>query len=102
MGFRSSGMCIQCKFVITDVAGVNYHSFWTAWPLKVEPIGCPKTSININHCCVTFQNSEDFIYTRRKPEIIPKMFKKWARKKYIYTFFYVLWTVHRDIRGLEL
>jgi len=75
---RSSVVCMQCRLVITDVAGVKYHSSWTAWPLKIEPIGCPKTSRKINLCCVTFQNSEDFIYTQRKPEIIPKMFKKWV------------------------
>jgi hypothetical protein len=89
---------MQCIFVITDVAGVNYRSFWNAWPLKIEPIGCPKTSRTINLCCVTFQNSEDFIYTRRKFEIIPKMFKKWTPKNiFIPIFFNVLWTVHRDI-----
>jgi hypothetical protein len=22
------------------------HPFWTAWPLKMEPIGCPETSVN--------------------------------------------------------
>ena len=83
---------MQCIFVITDVAGANYHSSWNAWPLKIETVGCPKTSITVNLCCITFQNSEDFIYTRRGPEIIPKMFKKWAPTNIFVPFFYVLWT----------
>ena len=75
---RSSGTCMQCRLVITDVAGVNYHSSWSAWPLKIERIGCPKMSINNNLCCITFQNSENFIYSRRKLEFIPKILKKRA------------------------
>jgi len=35
---------------------------WTAGPLKMEPIGCPETSISTNLCCVTSQKSEDFMY----------------------------------------
>jgi hypothetical protein len=75
-------MCMQCILVITDVA-----SSWAAWPLDIEPIICPKMLITINLCCLTFQNSEDFIYTRREPEIVPKMFKKWAPTNIVISIF---------------
>jgi hypothetical protein len=41
---------------------------WTAWPLKMGPIGCYKTSVTTNLRCVTSQKSE-YLTSRRKPEI---------------------------------
>ena len=42
-------------------ADCSQHSF-----LKVGPIGCPKTSVTINQCCVTCQKNKALIYTMMK------------------------------------
>ena len=47
----------------TFVVTYRRYSSWTAWPLKIEPIGYPETSVNSNLRCVTCQNNEDLIYT---------------------------------------
>jgi hypothetical protein len=38
-------------------------SSWTAWPLKVGPIGCAETSVNKYQLCLKSQMSKDLNYT---------------------------------------
>ena len=39
------------------------QTVWTAWHLKMGSVGCPETSVTKKLRCVTYQKSEEFIYT---------------------------------------
>jgi hypothetical protein len=47
------------------------NSFWTAWPLKMDPISCPETSVtNYQSTLPNFPGGKDLTYTAaRKPDI---------------------------------
>jgi len=47
-----------------NVMFVYGKSPWTASPspFKLEPTGCPETSVTTNQSCVTSQKSETIIY----------------------------------------
>ena len=54
------------------LGGVDWYLFkgvsgqstgWTAWLLKIWPLGCPETSVSTNIRHVTFQKSKYLIYT---------------------------------------
>jgi len=53
----------NCKLCIGEHLMFVYgKSYWTAWPLNFEPIGCSKTSVTTCQRCVTSRKSENIIY----------------------------------------
>ena len=41
----------------------SQHSFWTAWPLMMGPVGCPEMPVTVNLCWAASQKIKDLIYS---------------------------------------
>jgi len=64
---------ISTPFLCNCIPESAWHSSWTIWPLIMGPIGFPETSVTINLHCVTFQQTQDFIYTTKTGNTSPDL-----------------------------